>query len=95
MKIRLVLLITFICLLYVCASNSLAGEEGGGAAEMARKLQDPLANVSAFMTDNDIQFKSGKDGDTTSYSFQLQPVYAFDFPDPGRYSHKEVQMFKI
>ena len=77
MKIRLVLLITFICLLYVWSSNSLAGEEGGGAAEMARKLQDPLANVSAFMTDNDIQFKSGKDGDTTSYSFQLQPVYCF------------------
>ena len=62
---------------------------------MARNLQDPLANVSAFMTDNDIQFKSGKDGDTTIYSFQLPPVYAFDFPDPGRYSHKEVQMFKI
>jgi len=83
MKIRLVLVITFICLLYACASNSLAGEEGGGAAEMARKLQDPLANVSAFMTDNDIQFKSGKEGDTTSYSFQLQPVYAFDYPDHG------------
>jgi len=52
-----------ICLLYACASNSLACEEGGGAVEMARKLQDPLANVSAFMTDNGIQFRYGKDGD--------------------------------
>ena len=51
------------------------------AAEMARKLQDPLANISALMTDNDIQFKTGDDD--TSYSFQLQPVYAFDFPEQG------------
>jgi hypothetical protein len=32
-----------------------ADAPGGGAAEMARKLQDPLANISALMTDNDIQ----------------------------------------
>lgn len=60
-----------------------AGSEagGGGAAEMARKLQDPLANIRAFMTDNQISFGAGA-GDT-AYSFQLQPIYAFDFPDQG------------
>lgn len=55
--------------------------EGGGAAEMARKLQDPLANISAVMTENDIMFKTGDD--STSYQFQIQPVRAFDFPEKG------------
>lgn len=52
-----------------------------GAAEMARKSQDPLAYISALMTENDFLFNTGDD--TTSYSFQLQPVYAFDFPEQG------------
>lgn len=39
---------------------SLAQESGGDdAAEMARKLQDPLANIKALMTDNDINFNTG------------------------------------
>jgi hypothetical protein len=55
---------------------------GGGdnAAEMARKLQDPLANISAIMTDNDVSFTDGSDA---SYNFQLQPVKAFSFDDAG------------
>ena len=52
------------------------------AAEMARMLQDPLATISALMTDNDILFGTGS-GDSTSYSFQIQPIYALDFPDAG------------
>ena len=51
------------------------------AAEMARKSQDPLAYISALMTENDFQFNTGDD--KTSYSFQLQPVYAFDFAEQG------------
>jgi len=52
------------------------------AAEMARKLQNPLANIKALMTDNAIGFDSGTTGDT-SFAFQLQPVYAVDMPDRG------------
>ena len=52
------------------------------AAEMARKLQNPLANIKAMMTDNTIGFDTGKDGGT-SYSFQLQPLYAIDIPEQG------------
>ena len=51
------------------------------AAEMAKKLQDPLANIKALMTDNDVNFNSGND--ETSYGFQLQPVYAVPFEDKG------------
>ena len=43
----------------------------------ARKAQDPLGNVKALMTDNTIGFNGGTD-DSTSYGFQLQPVYAID-----------------
>jgi hypothetical protein len=55
---------------------------GDGAAEMARKLQNPLANIAALMTDNDISFDAGNE-ENTAYQFQLQPVYAFDFAELG------------
>lgn len=51
------------------------------AAEMARMLQDPLANIKALMTDNDINFNAGND--QTSYGFQLQPVCAVSFDKAG------------
>ena len=56
--------------------------QADGAAEMARKLQDPLANIKAVMTDSVIGFDTGTDGGT-SYGFQVQPVYAIDMPDKG------------
>lgn len=63
----------------VCAVSTVV--LGQDAAEMARKLQDPLANIKALMTDNGIEGKTGQD--ETSYSFQLQPVYAMPFEDQG------------
>ena len=65
------------------ATIALAEEKGGSADEMARKLQDPLANIKALMTDNDVNFNTGDDEDDTSYGFQLQPVYAIPFEDMG------------
>ena len=57
-----------------------AHAEGDAAAEMARKLQDPLASITAIMTDNDIAFRTGADGkESTSYGFSIQPVKAFSF----------------
>ena len=50
------------------------------AAEMAAKLQNPLANIKSIMTDNSIGFDTGND-DGTSFGIQLQPVYALDFPE--------------
>jgi hypothetical protein len=66
--------------LTICVALAGAGK-AQDAAEMARKLQDPLANIQALMTDNDINFDSG-DNDT-SYGFQLQPVYAVPFEEQG------------
>jgi len=57
-------------------------ESGDAAAEMARKLQNPLANIKAVMTDNAIGFNTGSDNGV-SYGFQIQPVYAIDLPDQG------------
>lgn len=71
----------FFLLVMTAAAGIVWADEVDSAAEMARKLQNPLANIAAIMTDNDILFKTGDDD--TSYSFQLQPVYAFDFPDKG------------
>jgi hypothetical protein len=60
---------------------SAAPARAQSAAEMAKKLQDPLANIQALMTDNDINFNTGTG--ETSYGFQLQPVYAVPFEDAG------------
>ena len=59
-----------------------AATQADAAADMARKLQNPLANIKAIMTDNSIGFDTGEDGGT-SYTFQLQPVYAIDLPEKG------------
>ncbi|MFC4993868.1 hypothetical protein [Rubritalea tangerina] len=50
------------------------------ASEMARKLQNPLANIRALMTDNVVAYNTGLTNDT-SFNFQLQPVYAIDFEE--------------
>ena len=68
-----------ICTLIL--ATSVTSSFGQDAAEMARKLQDPLANIKALMTDNDILFNTGED--SVSYSFQLQPVYAIPFEEQG------------
>lgn len=52
----------------------LAQEDAGGSA--ARALQDPLANISALLTDNTVIFNQGPNKDRTGYDFQLQPVYS-------------------
>lgn len=59
----------------VAAGLSLqALADGPSAEELARKAQDPLADVRAIMTDNTIAF--GTADDETSYGFQIQPVYS-------------------
>lgn len=64
-------------------SGTVAGESGGGAAELAALLQDPLANLSALTTDNTFSFKSGSDHNNEAYEFNLQPVHSINFPEYG------------
>ena len=45
------------------------------AEELARKAQDPLANISAVQFDMSSKFNVGPDNDT-AYSGLVQPVYA-------------------
>ena len=73
MKILIRLLQLF--LIYTVLAVFTTSAYADGAAEMARKLQNPLANIKAVMTDNTIGFDGGPNEDTT-YSFQLQPVYS-------------------
>lgn len=64
--------LTVVLLMMSSAMQAQTDEE---LAEFARKAQDPLADVKALMTDNTIAFNGGDD-ETTSYNFQLQPVYS-------------------
>lgn len=61
---------------------ALPAAADSGAEEMARKLQNPLANIKAVMTDSTIGFNTGVTDDT-SFNFQIQPVYAVDFEKQG------------
>jgi len=71
------------CTTHAEESGSPPPAKGGdAAAEMARKLQNPLANMKALSTSNVVGFDTGNDGGT-SYGVQLQPVYAIDFPNQG------------
>ncbi len=58
------------------ASSHAVAQELSAAEEAARKAADPLGDVRAIMTDNTFAFGAGKDGDDTTFGFQLQPVYA-------------------
>ncbi len=68
----------FVCILGLAPISAMAD----AAAEMQKKLQNPLANIAAIMTDNVIGFDTGSTGDT-SFGFQIQPVYAIDMLDAG------------
>lgn len=76
------LLFVFLLIALVMSATQSLAEDSNGAAEMARKLQDPLANIKAVMTDNAIGFNTGA-SEGTSYGFQIQPIYALDFPEKG------------
>ena len=60
--------------LAMLSTVALAENTPSDLEAMARKAQDPLADVRAVMTDNTIAFKGGDDD--TSFSFQIQPVYS-------------------
>ena len=77
-----IILSLFLMITLVDIGTLSRADEGGAAAEMARKLQNPLANIRAVMTDNSIGLSTGDD-EGTSYGFQLQPVYAIDMPERG------------
>ncbi|WP_171239098.1 hypothetical protein [Ruegeria sp. HKCCA5763] len=65
-----------ICCSVFLTSFAKAQEECDAACQAARKAQDPLAAVTALLTDNTIGF--GPNSDSTTYNFQLQPVYTFE-----------------
>ena len=68
----------------VLQTGGAAAENANALAEMARKAQDPLADVKALMTDNTIAFDGGPGGNDTSYGFQIQPVYSI--PNETRFN---------
>lgn len=68
-----------VMILVIVFSSVTRSEED---AEMARKLQNPLANIQAVFTDNTIGFNTGVN-EETSFGFAFQPVYTQDLPEYG------------
>ena len=71
----LIRLVPLLVMAIIYAAPGLS-QELSAAEEAARKAADPLGDVRAIMTDNTIAFDGGENKDLTSYSFQIQPVYA-------------------
>lgn len=62
--------------------SAAANATDAGVLRLARELQDPLTQIKAIITENQVLFDNGPD-DRTAYRFQIQPLYAFDFPEHG------------
>ncbi len=71
----------FLVFLLLTGTTFAQDDSVDQAAEMAKKLQDPLANITAIMTDNDFMFKTGQD--EFSYSTSIQPVKVWSFDKAG------------
>lgn len=74
MRFVLIFISLFVVPLCMVAGSASAEDD---AAALARKAQDPLADISAVMTDNTIGFNQGS-GKDIGYGFQIQPVKSFD-----------------
>jgi len=73
----------FLSVIIIAPASVFALDKNmSNATEMARKLQDPLASITAIMTENNILLNHNTEKNT-GYSFQFQPVKAFDFPEQG------------
>lgn len=68
--------VAIFCLLLAAlgSATGAAAQEACDATCLAKRAQDPLADVKAIMTDNAVAF--GTADSDTSYSFQIQPVYS-------------------
>lgn len=78
-----VLFVGLCLMLLVAPAETLA--QMSAAEEMARKLADPLANIHAILTENDVFFFDAENGKNRgeTYSFKLTPVWAIDVEDKG------------
>jgi len=61
------------------ASFPASAQDCDAQCQAARKAQDPLAPITALLTDNAIGF--GPMDENTNYNFQLQPVHTFEGED--------------
>ena len=64
----------------------LENNQGNGSsslADLARKAQDPLADIAAVVSDNTLNFGVGEKNNRTGVNFQFQGVYSFNFPESG------------
>ena len=76
-------LLQFFSFLGILLMTAVAHAQGNDdMAALMEKFQNPLANIRALFTDNNVNFASGDDEDL-SYAFNLQPVYGMDFPRRG------------
>ena len=63
--------------------NTNTQQSSSSLDDLARKAQDPLADIAAIVSDNTVNFGVGGKNNRTGANFQFQGVYSFDFPEAG------------
>lgn len=83
-KDRIRALFIGLCLMLPIAPTE-AQAQTSSAEEMARKLADPIANIHAILTENDVFFFDSGNGPKKGelYSLKLTPVWAVDIEEKG------------
>ena len=73
-----------LVIVWLCAALASAEERASddGPSDLMALLQDPLATLAAFGTDNKVYFRAGEDNDE-AYLSALQPVYSLPFEEQG------------
>lgn len=79
-RLSIVALVLSACLLLPIGAEA-QDDDCDAACQAARKAQDPLAPVTAVITDNSITYDSNGGNRTANY--QVQPVYSITFGDAG------------
>ena len=78
MRYKSLLYLSLPAIALMLSSWMLSGIAGAdNAAELAKKMQDPLADLAALQVEFLSKFNVGENNDT-SYSTIIQPLYTFD-----------------
>jgi len=74
--LKVIILLIALFLMFAFYSKSSA-QEGSSLEDLARAAQDPLASISALVSDNTFSFGVGDD-ENTAYNFQIQGIYSIN-----------------
>lgn len=72
---KIIIIVLNLLLLLLVFPQAQAQDGESSLEDISKSIQDPLATISAIVSDNTINFSTGENDDT-AYGFQIQGIYA-------------------